>query len=76
MKLKSILFLLLLNSYYLVAQNGIITGKVIDSNSKSPLSFVNIILKEKGKTVGGGVTFDNGSFSIKGLELKNYITFT
>lgn len=72
MKLKSILFLLLLNSYYLVAQNGIITGKVIDSKSKSPLSFVNIILKEKGKTVGGGVTFDNGSFSIKGLELKNY----
>lgn len=52
-------------------KNGTLSGKVTDKNN-APISYANIILKEDGKIVTGGITDDNGTYEIKNLELKNY----
>ena len=80
MKLKILLLILLSSISYLKAQNGALTientgsisGKVIDKNSKNPLSYVNISIIKEGKNITGGITQDNGNFSIKNLVLDNY----
>jgi outer membrane receptor protein involved in Fe transport len=51
---------------------GSITGKVIDKKSSEPLAYVNIVVKESGKVVTGGITSEKGLFSIKNLALKSY----
>ncbi|MXN92198.1 TonB-dependent receptor [Flavobacterium sp. Sd200] len=73
MKFK-LLFMLLLGSIMtLTAQTpGSISGRVTDKTSKQPLPYVNIVVKENGTVVNGGITDDNGAFSIKKLALKNY----
>lgn len=76
MKLKLLLLLLVSNFSVLLAQapagNGVISGKVIDKNSKQPIPYVNVSVLEDAKVVTGGITQENGSFSIKGLALKKY----
>ena len=54
---------------------GVISGKVIDLTSKQPLPYVNIIIKDASKKIiTGGITDDNGFFSIKNIpEGKNTI---
>ena len=52
---------------------GIIQGRVIDSKTKTPLPYVNIVVKTENKTVNGGITSEKGNFLIKNLEIKNYI---
>ncbi|WP_310378999.1 TonB-dependent receptor domain-containing protein [Flavobacterium sp.] len=54
------------------AKTGIIQGKVIDKKTNEPLSYVNIVVKNENKVVTGGITLENGTFTIKNLELKNY----
>jgi uncharacterized protein YfaS (alpha-2-macroglobulin family) len=54
------------------SKNGLIAGKVIDKSSGKPIPYVNVSILENNKIVTGGITQDNGSFSIKNLELKNY----
>ena len=55
------------------AQNpGSISGKVIDSRTKETLPYVNIIVKDGANVVTGGITDDNGDFTINNLELKKY----
>lgn len=56
----------------LIENPGTVTGKVIDKKTNEPLSYVNVIIKESDKFVTGGITADNGTFSIKNLDLKNY----
>ena len=81
MKFKILLLSLLITLSFLQAQNsnvgafalGSISGKVIDKNSKQPISYVNVSVKLDGKVITGGITQDNGSFSIKNLELKEYV---
>ncbi len=51
---------------------GSVSGKVIDKNSKQPISYVNISIKNGEKIVTGGITDDNGNFSIKNIALGNY----
>jgi len=51
---------------------GSISGKVTDKTTKEPLPYVNIVIKEAGKVVTGGITDDNGAFNINKLALKNY----
>lgn len=56
------------------AQNnpGSISGKVIDNATKEALPYVSITIKEDNNVVTGGITDDNGEFTIKNLPLKNY----
>ncbi len=57
----------------MAAQNsGAISGKIIDSATKEALPYVSIAIKDNGTVVSGGITDDNGTFSIKNLPLKNY----
>ncbi|WP_333780790.1 TonB-dependent receptor [Tenacibaculum pacificus] len=54
---------------------GIVSGKVIDKVSKEALPYVNIIIKNTSdKILTGGITNDDGTFSIKNIsEGKNTI---
>ena len=73
MKLKLIITCLLCSFFYGFSQNsGSIKGKVIDKNSKQALPYVNIIVKDNNKIVTGGVTKDDGSFTINQLALQKY----
>ena len=51
---------------------GSISGKVVDKNSKQPIPYVNISIKLADKIISGGITQDNGNFSIKNLALETY----
>lgn len=73
MNFKLLIVLLLGSIMTLSAQTpGSITGKVTDKTTKQPLPYVNIVVKDNGTVVNGGITDDNGSFSVKKLALKNY----
>jgi outer membrane receptor protein involved in Fe transport len=51
---------------------GSISGRVIDKTSKQPIPYVNISVKQADKVITGGITQDNGNFSIKNLPLETY----
>lgn len=76
MRLKLLLLLLVSNCTILIAQTngnpGVINGKVIDKNTKQPIPYVNISVMEDAKLITGGITQENGNFTIKGLALKKY----
>ena len=78
MKFKILLSLFLINITFLNAQNstpsgnGTISGKVIDKNSKQPISYVNISVKKADKIITGGITDDNGNFVVKNIPLDTY----
>lgn len=73
MKLN-LLFMLLFGSIMtMAAQNpGSVSGKIIDKTTKEPLPYVSIVIKENGTVVTGGITEDNGNFTVKNLPLKTY----
>ncbi|TDQ29860.1 TonB-dependent receptor domain-containing protein [Tenacibaculum caenipelagi] len=51
---------------------GVISGKVIDQTTQQPLPYVNIIIKDAAKKIiTGGITDDNGLFSIKNIPEGN-----
>ncbi|MBA6155256.1 TonB-dependent receptor [Tenacibaculum sp. S7007] len=51
---------------------GLVSGKVIDQATKEPLPYVNIIIKDTAnKILTGGITNDNGTFSIKNIPEGN-----
>lgn len=73
---KILLFFLLIitaNSFAQMAKNtlpkpGIISGKVIDNNTKEALPYVNIVIRDVAKKIiTGGITDNNGLFKIKDL---------
>lgn len=46
-------------------KNGIITGQVVDSNSRQPIPYATIVIKNTSKeTITGGITEENGNFKI------------
>lgn len=75
--MKKILLLALLiisaNSYAQLPKNklpkpGVITGKVIDNNTKQVLPYVNIVVRDFAKKIiTGGITDENGLFAIKDI---------
>ena len=73
MKLK-LLFVLLFGSILSVTAQtqGSISGKVTDKSTNQPLPYVNIVVKENGAVITGGITDDNGAFNVNKLALKNY----
>lgn len=73
MKFKLLLCFLLGSLSTLYAQkNAEISGKVIDKTTNESLPYVSIVVKENDATVTGGITEENGEFTIKNLEPKNY----
>ncbi|KAF9658091.1 TonB-dependent receptor [Tenacibaculum mesophilum] len=53
---------------------GVVSGKVVDQTTKQPLPYVNIIIKDIAKKIiTGGITDDNGLFSIKNIPEGNSI---
>lgn len=76
MRLKLLVLLLVSNCAFLAAQTngnqGVINGKVIDKNTKQPVPYVNVSVMEDNTIVTGGLTQENGNFTIKGLALKKY----
>ena len=73
MKFKLIISCFLCAMTFGFAQNsGSIKGKVIDKKTNEPLPYVNIILKDNGKIVTGGVTTEDGNFAINKLGLQKY----
>ena len=73
MRIKLLLLSLFATIFSVQAQTGSLTGKVIDKNTKQPIPYVTISLKEADKLVTGGITDDNGLFEIKNLEPKSYV---
>ncbi len=64
------LFVLLVFYTFFAHSQATISGKIIDLTSKQSLPYVTIICKENSKLITGGITDDNGLFSIKKLPLK------
>lgn len=72
MKLKFLFMLLFGGIMTMAAQNpGSINGKIIDATTKEALPYVSIVVKDNGNVVGGGITEDNGTFTVKNLPLKS-----
>lgn len=72
MKLK-VLWLALLVSIVSFAQNtGSISGKLIEKKSKNPVPYSNISIKKDSKIVTGGISQDNGNFTIKNIPFGDY----
>lgn len=55
---------LVANPPRVVADSVRVTGTVLDERSKEALPFVNVILRQDGKTVGGATTDFDGNFSV------------
>lgn len=70
-KILIVLFLCIVKVGY--SQNiGILSGKVIDKVSSIPISYASIEIIEGSKIINGGVTNEQGDFSIKNIPLKSY----
>ncbi len=50
--------------------NGTLSGKVIDKKDSQPLPFASVTIKEDGKVISGGITKENGVFTVNNLPLK------
>lgn len=64
-----------LSTYAATEFSGVIRGKVIDSNTKEALQFVNISIKKKGTAVPvkATVTDQTGSFTLGSIGVGDYI---
>ncbi|RBW63214.1 TonB-dependent receptor [Tenacibaculum sp. E3R01] len=81
--MKKILLLLLtilsINTYAQMPKSnlskpGSVYGKVIDQTTKEPLPYVNIIIKDVAKKIiTGGITNENGIFTVKNIPEGNSI---
>jgi len=54
----------------IVFNQGNITGKVIDKRNNEALPYASVTVKQDGKVISGGITKDNGSFTVDNLPLK------
>lgn len=73
MKLKFLLLVFLSNLSFLWSQSaGNITGKVIEKRTSEPIPYVNVILKENGQLITGGITDEKGVFELNKLIPKKY----
>ncbi len=50
---------------------GSVSGKIIDKKTNEPIPYASVSIKDDGKIISGGITKENGSFTIKNLTLKN-----
>jgi iron complex outermembrane receptor protein len=56
-------------------KNGIISGVVMDQNTKQPVAYASIVIKSQSdlQTITGGITLEDGSFEIQGLPEGNLL---
>lgn len=74
MKFKLFLLLFLCNFLAINAQTtGNISGKVVDSATKKAFPYANVNIKKDTKIVTGGITSENGNFTIKEIPFDSYI---
>lgn len=52
------------------AEQGSITGKIIEKKTNEPIPYASITVKEDGKVVSGAITKENGAFQVERLPLK------
>ena len=78
-KLSPFVLLFLSLSFYAqneikeIKKSGAFTGKIIDSKTKKPLLYVNVICKDNKNVIfSGGITDEKGNFLIKQYSLKNF----
>ncbi|MDD7914600.1 TonB-dependent receptor [Polaribacter ponticola] len=79
--MKKLILLIMLvitgNSFAQLAKNelpkpGSVTGKVIDNKTNETLPYVNIVVRDMAKKIiTGGITDDNGMFTVKDLPKGN-----
>ena len=69
-----VLCLLILSACTVMAQGGIITGRVLDREHGQPLEFVNVVVRPTGqaKAVKTGYTDTEGKFRVAGLPMGRY----
>jgi outer membrane receptor protein involved in Fe transport len=73
MKSKLLVFFLLSFVGIANAENpGVLSGKVTNKATNQPVQYASIVIKDAGKLITGIVADENGSFSIKNLELKKF----
>ncbi|MFC4815663.1 TonB-dependent receptor domain-containing protein [Flavobacterium sp. GCM10023249] len=78
MKFKILIICLLVQLTNLHAQTsaptsllpGSINGKVIEKKTGEPIPYATISVRDEGKVISGGITKDNGSFTVGNLPLK------
>jgi outer membrane receptor protein involved in Fe transport len=78
-KLSPFVLLFLSLSFYAqneikeIKKSGAFTGKIIDSKTKKPLLYVNVICKDNKNVIfSGGITDEKGNFLIKNIPLKTF----
>lgn len=71
---RYIVYLLLALCSITVSAQGLVKGKVLDTNTDEPLSFVNVRITPQGKTtfIKGATTDIDGNFNIDGLTNGKY----
>ncbi|PJJ11037.1 outer membrane receptor for ferrienterochelin and colicin [Flavobacterium sp. 1] len=73
MKIKLLVFFLLSFIGITKAENpGVLSGKVTNKSTNQPVQYASIVIKDGAKVITGIVADENGSFSIKNLELKKF----
>ncbi len=61
-----------IDSTHQVVSKGVLKGTVIDSRTKEPLPFVNVILKKDGKMINVSITDFDGVYTIKPIPSGKY----
>ena len=74
------LFIVFLSTFHLHAQGnnattnpGSISGKILDKKTNQPIPYVNVSVLENNKIITGGITQENGNFSVKNIPLKDLL---
>lgn len=73
MKFQLFQLLFLCNFLAVNAQTtGNISGKVVDSTTKKAFPYANVNIKKETKIITGGITSENGNFTIKEIPFDSY----
>ncbi|WP_109437337.1 TonB-dependent receptor domain-containing protein [Aquimarina sp. AU119] len=57
-------------SFY--GQKGVVTGTVLDKNTQEPVPYANVVLKSGSNIATGGITNEQGFFSVKEIPYNTY----
>lgn len=71
-KAYCLFFLLLTLTVMVHAQTGTIFGEILDKNTQEPVAYATIVIQSGNKITTGGITNDQGIFSISKIPLGSY----
>ena len=73
-RIVTLIVIVMISATYTFAQQRNITGKIIDSDTKEAIMQTTVqLLKNDSAFVGGGVTTEDGVFSVKAPSNGKYI---